>query len=82
MSSCFEMKLLILKHLKLNHTVEVGSELTTLFIFLNFYSQHQRTKAGSMALRSRNFHAMYLAAGSSVFAQSEIIEVFNQRTTM
>ena len=53
-----------MKHLKLNYTVEVGSKLTTLFIYF-FHSQNQRAKAGSMvAFRSRNFHAMdamYLA---------------------
>ena len=58
-----------MKHLTLNYTVEVGSKLTTLFIYLFiFHSQNQRTKAGSMALRSRNFHPMYLAAGGFVFA--------------
>ena len=56
-----------MKHLKLNYTVEVGSKLTTLFIYF-FHSQNQRAKAGSMAFRSRTFHAMYLAAGSFVFA--------------
>ena len=39
-----------------------------------------------MAFRSRNFYAIYLKAGILVFAgdaaQSEIIEVFNQKTTM
>ena len=52
-----------MKH-KLNYTVEVTSKLTTLLI----HSQNQRAKAGSMALRSQTFHAMYLAAGSFVFA--------------
>ena len=52
-----------MKH-KLNYTVEVGSKLTTLL----FFFQKQRAKAGSMAFRSRTFHAMYLAAGSFVFA--------------
>ena len=33
-----------------------------------FHSQNQRAKADSMAFRSRTFHAMYLAAGSFVFA--------------
>ena len=51
----------------LTDLVEVGSKLTTLFIYF-FHSQNQRAKAGSMAFRSRNFHAMYLAAGSFVFA--------------
>ena len=55
-----------MKH-KLKYTVAVGSKLTTLFIYL-FYSQSQRAKAGSMTFRVRNFHAMYLAAGSFVFA--------------
>ena len=41
-----------MKH-KLKYTAEVGSKLTTLFIF--FHSQNQRAKAGSMAFRSRNF---------------------------
>ena len=79
-------ELLAMKH-KLNYSVEVGSKLTTIFIF--FHSQNQRAKAGSMAFRSQNFQAaMYLAAGSfemmrcSQPPQSEIIEVFNQRTTM
>ena len=47
---------------KLNYTVEVGSKLTTLFIysFTFFHSQNQRVKAGSMGFRSQNFHAMYL----------------------
>ena len=51
---------------KLNYTVEVGRKLTTLLIF--FHSQNQRAKAGSMACSRRTFHAMYLAAGSFVFA--------------
>ena len=58
-------ELIAMKH-KLNCTVEVGSRFTILFIFLD--SQNQRAKAGSMVFRSRNFHAMYLAAGSFVFA--------------
>ena len=33
-----------------------------------FHSQNQRAKAGSMAFRSQNFHVMYLAAESFVFA--------------
>ena len=57
-------ELMALKH-ELNYTVEVGSKLTSLFFF---HSQNQRAKAGSMAFRSRTFHAMYLAAGSFVFA--------------
>ena len=58
-----------MKH-KLNYTIEVGSKLRTLFIylFIFFHSQNQRAKAGSMAFRSQNFHTMYLAAGSFVFA--------------
>ena len=51
-----------MKH-KLNYTIEVGRKLTTLFICF-FLSQNQRAKAGLMAFRSLNFHAMYLAAGS------------------
>ena len=39
-------ELIAMKH-KLNYNVEVGSKLTTLFIF--FHSQNQRAKAGSMA---------------------------------
>ncbi|CAH3175673.1 unnamed protein product, partial [Porites lobata] len=31
--------------------------------------KNQRAKAGSMAFRSRTFHAMYLAAGSFVFLE-------------
>ena len=58
-------ELIAMKH-KFNYTVEAGSKLTTLLIFL--HSQNQRAKAGSMAFRSRTFHAMYLAAGSVVFA--------------
>ena len=54
-----------MKH-KPNYTVEVGSKLTTLFIFC--HSQNQRAKAGSMAFRSRTFHALYLAAETFVFA--------------
>ena len=53
---------------KLNYTVEAGRKVTTLYIIIFFYSQNQRAKAGSMAFRRRNFHAMYLAAGSFVFA--------------
>ena len=45
-----------MKH-KLNYTIEV---------YLFIYSQNQRAKAGSMAFRSRNFHAMYLAAASFI----------------
>ena len=51
-----------MKH-KLNYTIEVGSKLATLFIYLFFLSQNQRAKAGSMAFRSRNFRATYLAVG-------------------
>ena len=51
----------------LHYTIEVGSKLTTLFIYLFFHSQNQRVKAGSIVIRSENFHAMYLAAGSFVF---------------
>ena len=60
-----------MKHLKLNYTVEVGNKLTTLFIYLNyfFHSQNQRAKAGLMAFRSQNCHAMYLVTGSFVFAR-------------
>ena len=54
-----------MKH-KLNYIVEVGSKLTTLFIF--FHSQNQIEMAGLIAFRSRNFHALYLAAESFVFA--------------
>ena len=57
-------ELIAVKH-KLISTVEVGSKLTTLFIFLIL---RIRAKAGSMAFKSRNFHAMYFAAGSFVFA--------------
>ena len=37
-----------MKHLKLiiSYTVEVGSNLTTLFIYLFFRSHNQRAKAG------------------------------------
>ena len=59
-----------MKH-KLNYTIEVGSKLTTLFIYLFFHSQNQRAKAGLMAFRSQNFHTMYLAAGSFVLTQDE-----------
>ena len=55
-----------MKH-KLNYTIEVGSKLTTLFIYLFCHSQNQRAKAGLMAFRSQKFHTMYLAAGSFVF---------------
>ena len=57
---------LIAMQYKLNYTVEVGSKSTTLFIF--FHSQNQRANASSMAFIIRKFHAMYLAAGSFVFA--------------
>ena len=63
-----------MKHLKLNYTVEVGSNLTTLLFIYFFRSQNQRAKASWMAFRSRNFHAMYLAAGSFVFARSRYIQ--------
>ena len=55
-----------MKH-KLNYTIEVGSKLTTLFIYLFFHFQNQRFKAGLVATRSQNFHTIYLAAGSYVF---------------
>ena len=38
-------------------------------LMLQFHSQNQRAKAGLMAFRSLNFHAIYLAAGSFVFAE-------------
>ena len=53
-----------MKH-KLNYTVEVGSKLATIYFF---HSQNQRAKAGLLAFRSRNFHVLYLAAESFVFA--------------
>ena len=59
-----------MKH-KHNYTFDAGSKLTTLFIFhlfIFFRSQNQRAKAGSMAFKCRNFHAMYLADGSFIFA--------------
>ena len=55
-----------MKH-KLIYGVEDGSKLKPLFIYF-FHFQNHRAKTGSMAFRSRNFHAMYLAAGSFVFA--------------
>ena len=48
-----------MKHLKLYYTVEVGSRLTTLFIYLFFSFSESGAEAGSMAFRSRHFHAMY-----------------------
>ena len=70
-----------MKH-KLNYTVEVGSKLTTLLIF--FYSQNQRALDGYEKLNS--CHVFYsswkfrVCMRCSLAAQSEIIEVFNQRT--
>ena len=57
-----------MKHHKLNYTVGVGSKLTTLFIYLNFSFSESESENWFMAFRSRNFHAMYLGAGSFVFA--------------
>ena len=50
----------------LNYTFAVGSNSILNIDF--FHSQNQRAKAGSIAFRSRNFHAMHLAAGSFVSA--------------
>ena len=58
----------LLWNISLIFAVGFGRKLTTLFIYWFFPSQNQRAKAGSMAFISRNFHAMYLAAGSFVFA--------------
>ena len=54
-----------MKH-KLNYTVEGWQQVDNYINF--FHSQNQKAKAGSMAFRSRTFDAMYLAAGSFVFA--------------
>ena len=58
-------ELIAMKH-KLNYTVAVGRKLTTLLTF--FILRTERAKAGWMAFRSRTFHAMYLEAGSVMFA--------------
>ena len=54
---------------KLEYSFAVGRKLTTSILNIDFFhSQNQKAKAGSIAFRSRNFHAMHLAAGSFVFA--------------
>ena len=53
-----------MKH-KLNYTIE---QVDNSIYFIFFHSQNQRAKAASMAFRSQNFHTMYLAVGSFVFA--------------
>ena len=58
----------LLWNISLIFAVGFGRKLTTLFIYWFFPSQNQRAKAGSMTFRSQNFHAMYLAGGSFVFA--------------
>ena len=68
------------------------SSLGAPFYFFSFSESESESWFDGRAFRSRTFHAMYLAAGSFVSAwdaaephidaQSEIIEVFNQRTTM
>ena len=58
-------ELIAMKH-KLNYTVEVGSKLTTLFNF--FILRIRERELVRWFFRSRTFHAMYLAAGSFVFA--------------
>ena len=60
-----------------SYTIEVGSKLTTLFVYF-FNSQTQRAKAGSMAFRSRNFHAMYLGAGNEVSSGTHEIGLFTR----
>ena len=55
-----------MKH-KLNYTVEVSSKLTTLFFF-SFSESESEDWFDGRTFRSRTFHAMYLAAGSFVFA--------------
>ena len=60
-----------------SYTIEVGSKLTTLFVYF-FNSQNQRAKAGSMAFRSRNFHAMYLGAGNEVSSGTHEIGLFTR----
>ena len=49
-----------------------------LYLLIFFHSQNQRAKAGSMAYRSRNFHAMYLAAGIEVSSGSHEIGLFTR----
>ena len=57
-----------MKH-KLNYTIWQQVENSVhLFIYSFLHSQNQKVKARLMAFRSRNFHAMYLVAGSFVFA--------------
>ena len=58
-----------MKKRKLNYTFEVGSKLTTLFIFLIFSFSESESESWFDGFRGRNFHAMYLAAGSFVFAE-------------
>ena len=60
-----------------SYTIEVGSKLTTLFVYF-FNSQNQRAKAGSMAFRSRNFHAIYLGAGNGVSSGTHEIGIFTR----
>ena len=47
------------------HALNITADL----MLVQFHSQNQRAKAGLMAFRSRNFHAIYLAVGSFVFAE-------------
>ena len=49
-----------------------------LYLFIFFNSQNQRAKAGSMAFRSRNFHAMYLGAGNEVSSGTHEIGLFTR----
>ena len=63
--------------LRTSYTIEVGSKLTTLFVYF-FNSQNQRAKAGSMAFRSRNFHAIYLGAGNGVSSGTHEIGIFTR----
>ena len=78
-----------MKDLKLNYTVEVGSKLTTLFIYLMFSFSESESESWFDGFQKSKFSCHVFSSWRfrvrrrcSQAVQSEIIEVFNERTTM
>ena len=67
-NEAMKLSLIAMKHLKLNLYYWGWQQVDmSIYLFDFFHSQNQRAKAGLMAVRSWNFHAMYLAAGIFMF---------------
>ena len=48
-----------MKHLKLNYTVEVGSKLTTLFIYLNISEVFSEKTQHTLKMADANEHTLF-----------------------